>query len=98
LSLWETSFEVRFPMVGPLGAVTFLDASDVSRTLGLDFAAPHLSAGIGLRYMTPIGNVRMDAGYRIPGAQEFIRNEPEGDPRDVFGLPMAIHLSLGEAF
>jgi outer membrane translocation and assembly module TamA len=96
--LWEGPVEVRFPIVGPLGAVTFLDASDVSRNLGLDFAAPHLSAGIGLRYGTPIGNVRVDAGYRIPGAQELNRGEPEGDPRDTFGLPMAIHLSLGEAF
>jgi outer membrane translocation and assembly module TamA len=98
LSLWEGSFELRFPLFGPLRGVTFLDSSDVSRNLGLDFSAPHLSAGIGLRYMTPIGIVRVDAGYRIPAAQELNRSDPEGTPRDVFGLPMAIHLSLGEAF
>src|SRR5690606_832833 len=95
LSLWEGSFEIRFPLIGPLRGVTFLDSSDVSRSLGLDFSAPHLSTGIGLRYLTPIGNVRVDAGYRIPAAQELNRSEPEGNPREVFGLPMAIHLSLG---
>lgn len=98
LSLWEGSLEVRFPIFGPLGAVTFLDSSDVSRVRALDFSAPHLSAGAGLRYGTPVGNVRLDAGYRIPAAQEWNRTEPEGEPRRTFGLPMALHLSLGEAF
>jgi outer membrane protein assembly factor BamA len=78
--------------------VTFLDSSNVARSQQLDFAAPHLSAGAGLRYHTPIGNVRFDAGYRIPGAQQLNQTEPEAEPRTVFGLPMALHLSLGEAF
>jgi outer membrane protein insertion porin family/translocation and assembly module TamA len=31
LTLWEASLEVRFPVIGPLYAATFLDASDVTR-------------------------------------------------------------------
>jgi outer membrane protein insertion porin family/translocation and assembly module TamA len=98
LSLWEGSFEVRFPIFGPVGAVTFLDSSNVARSQALDFSAPHLSAGAGLRYHTPIGSVRFDAGYRVPAAQELNSSETAPEPRGIFGLPMALHLSLGEAF
>ena len=33
------------------------------------FDVPHLSVGLGLRYMTPVGALRLDIGYRVPGAQ-----------------------------
>ncbi len=98
VTLWEASLEVRFGLFGPLSAVVFVDASDVSRELTLRFSAPHLSAGLGFRYGTPIGPVRFDIGYRVPGAQDFRNDVPEGDPRDTLGLPIAMHLTLGEAF
>ena len=31
--------------------------------------APHLSCGGGARYDTPVGPIRLDIGYRIPGLQ-----------------------------
>jgi outer membrane protein insertion porin family/translocation and assembly module TamA len=102
-SLWESSVELRFDVSGPFSAVLFMDASDVSRRafdLRLDY--PHLSAGPGLRYHTPIGPVRLDLGFRIPGAQ---RIGGQLDPRgqaDQFGFlvkgPFALHFSVGEAF
>lgn len=98
LTLWESSAEVRFPIAGPLGAVLFVDASNVSRSRRLDFSAPHLSPGLGLRYATPFGPIRFDAGYRLPFAQDFRRENPEGDPRLQEGLGIALHLSIGEAF
>ena len=33
------------------------------------FDRPHLSCGAGARYDTPVGPIRLDIGYRIPGAQ-----------------------------
>ena len=70
LSLWESSLELRFPLVGAFSGSTFCDVSDASPArVNLRFTYPHLSCGLGLRYDTPIGPVRLDVGYRIPGAQ-----------------------------
>ena len=101
LSLWEASLEVRFPIVGPLGGVTFCDASDVSQdrfTVRLDY--PHLSCGLGLRYATPIGPVRLDVGYRIPGVQVPKSVDPrlDDDPGTLYGVPIAFAFGIGESF
>ena len=71
-ALWEASVELRFPDIkDKIGTTLFLDASDVRNDI-TDFAtnfAPHLSTGLGLRYMTPVGALRLDFAVRIPGAQ-----------------------------
>ena len=102
LSLWEWSFEVRFQLTKNLSTLVFLDASDVTRErlrIRLDY--PHLSTGSGLRYDTPVGPVRLDIGYAIPGLQRvggqldpFI----EGQPATLFGLPVAVNIAVGETF
>ncbi len=101
LSLWESSAEVRIHLVGALGGVLFVDASDVSRretTIRLDH--PHLSTGFGVRYKTPVGPVRADLGYRIPGAQRIgaAPEQSEGNPGTFLGAPVAFSLAVGEAF
>jgi outer membrane protein insertion porin family/translocation and assembly module TamA len=101
LTLWEASVELRFPIVEPLGAVVFCDTSDVSAEQAtFRFGYLHLSCGGGLRYETPVGPVRLDVGYRIPGAQFPDGADPrlEGDPGDFFGAPIAVSVGLGEAF
>ncbi len=69
-TLWEASVELRFPIVGALGATVFIDASDVTRRLG-EFRVdhPHVSSGFGIRYDTPVGPLRLDLGFRIPYLQ-----------------------------
>lgn len=102
LTLWEASLEVRFPVYGPLRSALFVDASDVTREVALLRSNhPHLSPGLGLRYATPVGPIRFDVGYRVPYAQKIGASElplEEGNPGDIFGLPLAIHFGLGEAF
>jgi outer membrane protein insertion porin family/translocation and assembly module TamA len=101
LTLWEASAEVRFPILGPLTGAVFADTSDVARqkaTFLFDY--PHLSVGGGLRYDTPVGPLRFDIGYRVPGLQKIggdLRAE-EGDPGTIFGLPLAYSLAVGESF
>lgn len=68
--LWESSVEVRAPIVGDLGTAVFVDASDTNLN-GFRLCAPHLSAGLGLRYNTPVGPFRADIGYRVNRAQVF---------------------------
>jgi outer membrane protein insertion porin family/translocation and assembly module TamA len=102
LTLWEASVEVRYPILGPLHGATFVDASDVTREVGKIRAnVPHISPGLGLRYATPVGPLRLDAGYRTPWLQQLGKedlNRNEGNPGTVFGLPIAIHIALGEDF
>ncbi len=97
-TLWEASAEFKFPLIGDLRGALFLDAADVSPyDVDFRFDRPHLSGGIGVRYATPIGPVRLDVGYRIPGLQA-----PAGDdelvPEDLLGLPIAVSFGIGEPF
>lgn len=107
LTLWEASFEVRFPITTSLSGATFVDASDVTKGVAeIRFDFPHVSVGPGLRYETPVGPLRLDIGYRVPGLQQVGKAElrpDEGVPDEFsfFGLfeaPIAIHLAFGEAF
>ena len=101
LSLWEASLELRFSMLGPVSGVAFCDASDVSPAeLSIRAGYPHVSCGPGLRYDTPIGPVRLDVGFRIPGLQVPRGTDPlaEGDPGTLFGAPMALAFGIGETF
>lgn len=101
LSLWEASAEVRFVVAGPLGGATFCDVGDVGpRAFSPRFDRLHLSCGLGVRYGTPVGPIRLDVGARIPGAQ-LLGGTTAGDdgvPGTLFTLPIAVALGIGEAF
>jgi len=99
-TLWEASTELRIAITGPLSVATFCDASDVSpRVADLRFDHLHLSCGAGGRYDTPVGPVRLDIGYRIPGAQVLGGLTPdEREPTKLLGIPIAVHIGIGEAF
>jgi outer membrane protein insertion porin family/translocation and assembly module TamA len=102
-SLWEASAEFRLPMGGPVTSALFCDASDVSpNRFEIRLNHPHLSCGTGLRYETPVGLIRLDVGYRVPGLQvlEPYNVRDEGDPGTPFnsGIPIAIAFGLGEPF
>jgi outer membrane protein insertion porin family/translocation and assembly module TamA len=102
-SVWEGSVELRFDLGGNLTTLLFVDASDVSREVfDLRLGYPHLSIGPGVRYDTPLGPLRFDFGFRVPGAQRVGGElDPREAPKDLrFGIrgPFAVHLSLGDAF
>jgi outer membrane protein insertion porin family/translocation and assembly module TamA len=96
-ALWEASIELRFPIGGPIEGVMFVDGSDVAPRSLLFRWRPHLSSGLGLRYATPIGPVRLDVGYRIPGLQAP-KSPDEGVPLAILGAPIAVSLGIGESF
>ncbi len=99
LTRWEANAEVRFVIAESFSAATFCDAGDVSPfPADIRLQRPHLSCGGGGRYDTPVGPIRLDIGVRIPGMQYFDDGSFEGVPPDIFGLPMAISVAIGEAF
>jgi outer membrane protein insertion porin family/translocation and assembly module TamA len=102
LSLWEWSGEIRFQLTGSIATLLFLDAGDVTREkVSLRFNYPHLTAGSGLRVDTPVGPVRLDIGYAIPGLQHLggtLDPAQEGEPATFLGLPIALNIAVGEAF
>jgi outer membrane protein insertion porin family/translocation and assembly module TamA len=96
-TLWESSAELRVPLSEQFEEATFCDASDVQvgrATYRID--RPHLSCGVGLRYQTPVGPVRLDVAYRVPGL-----NPRSGDPDypgNIFGAPIGLAFGIGEAY
>ncbi len=100
-TLWEASTELRFSVTGPLSVATFCDASDVSpRTTDIRLTHLHLSCGAGGRYDTPVGPIRLDVGYRIPGMQVLgglTRDERRPDTFPL-GIPIAVSFGIGEAY
>jgi outer membrane protein insertion porin family/translocation and assembly module TamA len=98
-TLWEAGLELRYPLVDALSGTVFTDTSDVSaRVLSFRFNRLHLSLGAGLRYDTPVGPVRFDLGFRVPGLQAPADAADEGVPGEIFGLPLAASFGIGESF
>jgi outer membrane protein insertion porin family/translocation and assembly module TamA len=111
-TLWELSNEVRFDIKGALSAATFCDMGDVSpQELGHSGAFRldhlHLSCGVGGRYDTPVGPIRVDIGYRIQPLQVLgfksegaanAADSTNGIPAQPFGIPLALAIGIGEAF
>lgn len=100
-TLWEANAELRFDLEGPLSAALFCDASDVSpQVADLRLTHLHLSCGAGARYDTPVGPVRLDVGYRLPGLQVIGGLTPDERAPKTFplGIPIAVSVGIGEAF
>lgn len=83
-SLVELSVEIRRAIIGDLGGAVFVDAGQV----GLDETPPlddlKVGAGVGLRYRSPVGPIRVDLGFPL--------DRPRGDQA------WQVHVSIGRAF
>ena len=98
-TLWEASLELRYPISGAFTGALFTDTADVSdKQMNFRLDRPHLSLGVGFRYDTPVGPIRLDVGYRVPGMQAPAGAIDEGTPATTFGVPMALSFGIGEAF
>jgi translocation and assembly module TamA len=85
-SVVEASVEFRQRFGKAFGAVAFVDAGSAYPDAWPNFSlfAPRVGAGVGARYYTDFGPVRVDVGIPL--------NAREGDP------PFGIYVSLGQAF
>ena len=86
LSRAELSAEIRTQVFFSWGTAIFLDAGNVDPGIeAFDPRGLKWAAGAGLRYLSPIGPVRLDIAYRL-----------SEDP--TAGQRLQYHISLGQAF
>ncbi|MEO0393071.1 MAG: autotransporter assembly complex family protein [Pseudomonadota bacterium] len=84
-SLFETGIETRIRVTDTIGIVPFVDAGIVTEESFVDFSEDlRVGAGLGVRYFTNFGPLRMDLGVPL--------NADDDD--DAF----QIYFSLGQAF
>lgn len=84
LSYAEGSVEMRIGITEKIGLVPFVDAGTVSQKEFPTFSDVKVGAGLGLRYLTPFGPLRID--FAVP-----LNRDPD-DPR--FGL----YAGIGQSF
>lgn len=82
-SLAEFALEARVRF-GPFGVVPFVDAGNIYTRALPDFSGLRYGAGLGLRYHSNFGPIRIDVGTPI--------NRQKGDGR------VTVFVSLGQAF
>ena len=67
----------------------------------------HLSCGVGARYDTPVGPIRVDVGYRVQPLQvlgfssetaAYNADPSNGVQPTILGVPIAIAIGIGEAY
>ena len=83
-SLTEFSIEARVKTFGNFGVVPFFDGGNISTGTLPSFSDLRFGAGIGVRYYSNFGPIRIDVGTPI--------NPQKGDSR------VAVYVSLGQAF
>lgn len=84
-SLIESSAELRFKFTDTIGGVAFIDAGDVGEKPlpSLDNLA--IGGGVGARYYTGFGPVRLDVGVPLNNKEELDQN-------------FQVYISIGQAF
>lgn len=84
-SVFEASAELRVKVTDTIGIVPFFDAGNAFTSSLPDFnTGLQMSAGLGLRYLTPIGPIRLDVATPL--------NPRPGDK------PVAVYVSMAQAF
>ena len=84
-SLFETSAELRVKITETIGVVPFFDAGNAFLSSLPNFSQRlQMSAGLGLRYYTAIGPIRLDVAAPL--------NPRKGDK------PVTLYISIGQAF
>lgn len=91
----ESTIEVRVPITASIGGVAFIDAGNVwPGTFDFNVTDLRYAAGGGLRYLTPVGPIRVDVGYQLtPIKSLVIDGKPASEQRR-----WRIHFSVGQAF
>jgi outer membrane protein assembly factor BamA len=69
-TLAEGSVELRVPLGGKIGGVVFADAAHVTTESDVGGAAA-ITPGVGLRYESNVGTLRLDLGWRPSRSEQL---------------------------
>lgn len=84
-SVVEASTELRFNITDTIGAAAFVDAGNVNETAAPSFSDLSVGAGVGLRYYTSFGPLRLDVATPLTNKENTDSN-------------YQIYISIGQAF
>ncbi|HEX9460220.1 MAG TPA: BamA/TamA family outer membrane protein, partial [Thermoanaerobaculia bacterium] len=93
-SLFIVNAEYRFPLAGPIGAQLFVDAGNTYAETTVRFGDLKYGVGTGLRYLSPVGPIRFDFGYKLKRQIRYY----DDNGKAVFERPYAYFITLGYAF
>lgn len=68
----EGSVEYRFPIYASFRGVLFSDLTFGSNDYVPDYSLPYWAAGVGLRYVTPIGPIALDIGVDPEDPAQYV--------------------------
>lgn len=83
-ALFLTNLEYRFPIISRVGGAVFVDIGNVYHDSMIDLDDLRYGAGTGIRYLSPVGPLRIDIGYKLH--------------RRTYEKPFAYFITLGYAF
>ncbi|HEY2091725.1 MAG TPA: outer membrane protein assembly factor BamA [Thermoanaerobaculia bacterium] len=83
-SMFITNLEYRFPIFSSLGGAVFTDVGNVFPRTVIHFNDLRYGVGTGIRYLSPVGPLRFDVGYKLH--------------RRDYEKPFAFFVTLGYAF
>jgi outer membrane protein assembly complex protein YaeT len=87
------SAEVRVPITRKLSGVLFADGGNVwYDPWDINLNDLRYAVGPGLRYLTPVGPIRLDVGFQLNPIEGLLVNG------DLQKRPLRIHFSIGQAF
>lgn len=98
---WEALLEWRLRWGSSFTTVLFADFGDVNDEEAFRFSHLSTSVGLGLRYFTFVGPLRLDAGFRIPRWQTIDGSAVDDASAGDFpftNVPGALHLTIGDSF
>jgi len=85
----EGNVEIRFALAREFEAVTFTDFGQVwAPDQRVDLTTLEFTPGVGFRYLSPIGPIRVDVGYNFRGSEplDVLTERIEPDPNDPNGF------------
>jgi len=93
--VFVANVEYRFPMFSSLGGAVFVDAGNTFADTAIRFDDLRYGVGTGIRYLSPVGPLRFDIGYKLK--RQIIGFDTD-TKKPIYERPFAYFITLGYAF